>query len=190
MGPSGLALIVFEYEQHANNCFLDQRLRSYTDKIARRVRGSPASTAPRLRGRDLYVSRPPEPSDFWWENVGHGPRDRAVRQIVSTLCTGLVLSGGALLQFYLQSLKYAERSELHEGQGQAGTPGQDGAPLSVLEFLRSRQLSLLSSFVVLFVNQANKFVVHKLCHFERWQSRSGMEMALVLKLSLAGLLGR
>ena len=188
MGPSGMALIVFEYEQHANNCFLDQRLRSYTDKIARRVRGSPASTAPRLRGRDLYVSRPPEPSDFWWENVGHGPRDRAVRQIVSTLCTGLVLAGGALLQFYLQSLKYAERSELHEGQGQAGTPGQGGAPLSVLEFLRSRQLSLLSSFVVLFVNQANKFVVHKLCHFERWQSRSGMEMALVLKLSLAGLL--
>ena len=57
----------------------------------------------------------------------------------------------------------------------------------MLEFLRSRQLSLLSSFVVLFVNQANKFVVHKLCHFERWQSRSVME---ILKLSLAGLLGR
>ena len=188
MGPSGLALIVFEYEQHANNCFLDQRLRSYADKIARRVRGSPTSTAPQLRGRDLYVSRPPEPSDFWWENVGYGPRNRALRQLASTLCTCLVLAAGAFLQFYLQSLKYAERSELHEGQGQAGSPGQGGAPLSVLDFLRTRQLSLLSSFVVLFVNQANKFVVHKLCQFERWQSRSGMEMALVLKLSLAGLL--
>ena len=194
MGPSGLAVIVFEYEQHANNCLLDQRLRSYADSLAMRVRGSP-SKSPRLRGRELFVGRPPEPSDFWWENVGYGPRDRALRQIISTLGTGLVLAAGALLQFYLQSLKYTERSEMLERQGQGGGAGGGGGGdaagaggFSALDFLRSRQLSLLSSFVVLFVNQLNKLVVHKLCLFERWQSRSGMEMALILKLSLAGLL--
>ena len=202
------ALIVFNYESHANNVYLDHEARSAFD-VWKKVLCGRVIDAPKFKGRHISVSRAPEESDFCeffsknmtavrqagrgtdnqqqgGENTGILRQERFVRQVLSTLVTMAVLGAAALIQLYFDSLKDTEQNRVLEMEF-ANPTGGAALELQLLK-LRVQVLSALSSAFVVGINVAFNFIARKLCQFEKWETRSLMERVLTFKLSVAALI--
>lgn len=209
----GEAIVVFNYEKHANNCFNDLAVENPVDLLIKNP-GRICATRPSIRsmmeeklGRPLHESsellksstgidhvrvfRAPEPSDLIWTNTSVRGLGSVWRILVSNSVVLLVVIIGALIQNGFESIKNAERSKMIDAEVSSVDDSNDddsNLGVNLIEIAKLRGLTIASAFFIVLVNQVIVLVTKKMAEFERWHIKSSMQKYLIAKLSIAQIL--
>ena len=178
----GEAFIVMNYEQHANNAFVDLVRRPIEEPDCRSrpsIRALMASKAGKsgrsslresssllkwLTGiNHVRVSRAPEPTDYIWANTNVRGLELAWRRVVGNVAVVIVVVLGFLLQQGLETVKNDERDRITRAEVKAVASDSDvsakdpnasaGSRTSqLLHIVRLRGLTVLAAVVIVTVN--------------------------------------
>eukprot|EP00963_Diacronema_lutheri_P002208 scaffold148_cov341-Pavlova_lutheri.AAC.16 len=172
-----MAFVSFDQEHHANNCIRDHR--STWWESLRILLGRMEKPGARFEGKPLEVKQAPDPSDIRWENADVSRASIRRRRGISYGTVGLIIAGGAVGQFYLESWGTDIRLEINQ-EFREGSGYNESIPLYALSFV--------SGLVVVVVNMMATGVAIYLTPYERWLTKTEEESWLAIKLSLAYLL--
>lgn len=173
----GMAFVSFDQEYHANNCIRDHRITLWDSILV--LLGRMEKPGAKFEGQPLEVKQAPDPSDFRWENSDVTKASLLRRRLVSFGIVALIIAGGSVGQFYLESWGTDIRLEINEGFRE-GSGYDDSMPLYGLSFV--------SGLVVVIVNMMSTWAAIRLTPYERWLTKTAEESWLAVKLSLAYLL--
>ncbi|GAB4814122.1 hypothetical protein N2152v2_001168 [Parachlorella kessleri] len=189
--PTGAALAVFCYSEHAANCVFDHH------KSAFRRTLNAVSTflwcccllhcwqpkEPRLGEAVVSVRRAPEPSDFIWAHTSVTGARAAARRLWSWTLTVLVILAGLGAQYGLAMLVEHERRKRVDAQVLDVRDSWDWS-FSESGWLATRWLALVAGFTVVLLNWTITLVVRRLSVYERWHTRTSLERWTAVKLTL------
>ncbi|KAL4440168.1 hypothetical protein ABPG75_003169 [Micractinium tetrahymenae] len=190
--PTGAALAVFEYAEHAANCIEDHHRPAWRRAADALLCGATA-TAPRLASTRIRVDRAPEPSDVLWEHTSCTGSSATWRRLWSGALTLLIVAMGAGVQYGLAMAAEEERKK-RLSQLYAYNSPTDYAfdfsswaafTASALEVTKLNAISILSGLAVVVVNWLVTVAVRQLAVMERWHTRTAGERWALLKLSVA-----
>ena len=176
---NGEAFVTMNYEAHANNAFIDHR-RGWGELALDYLFGCCGVVwgAPRLNGRRLTMSVPPEPDDVNWENVNIRGQAWYERSVKAWLVLGAGLGIGAGIQIVFEQLREAARASVMDeeiraaalGENPSGDDGSIGA------------LTAFSGFMIVAINVSLQYLSKVLTKFQRFHTRTNFEASLTLKI--------
>ena len=177
----GEAFVTFNYEVHANNCFIDHR-RGFFERILGSL-GLVQST-PRFEKRQMSLDSPPEPCDVMWENYDIRGFERVKRNVVTLLVMVVCILIGAGLQTAFEQLRENERLDQFDEEVRAAASPDTVSPPDAAQAAYSQFLTVFSSFVIVAVNVFLTTVSKEMSVYQRFYTQSEFEAALMLKLTV------
>ena len=176
---NGEAFVTMNYETHANNAFIDHR-RGWGELALDYLFGcfGFGVGAPRLNGRRLTMSVPPEPDDVNWENVNIRGQAWYERSVKAWLALGAGLGIGAGIQIVFEQLREDARADVMDdeiraaalGENPSGDDGSIGA------------LTAFSGFMIVAINVSLQYLAKVLTKFQRFHTRTHFEASLMVKI--------
>ena len=175
----GMAVVTFNYEQHATNCCDDHE----SDNWERLSRFFTGRYPPDFRGRKLLVRRAPEPSDINWQHLrARRSKSRIIMwEIASYLTLGAALTVGGLVQYYFERIRFVELAVIN----------QEVALTSAASFASQVHLQVLTagaSVVTVFINYVLDSLTIFLTSRETHITKTDANNVLLIKITVVQLL--
>jgi len=177
-------VILFNYERHASAMLRDHnrgRL-GCLGRLVHQLTCGLFSPAPRLNRRHITVSRAPEPSDIWWENMRGGVHVAACHA-VSWSAYLVCAAASAALQFYIAGLAETERTKRLESR-QFASDTYHSVLTATAKMARLRLFQQLLAVVVTISNWVMTAIAAWLTSLERHTAASAHNCSLTIKLVL------